>query len=486
MQMWEAVVQAAIALTRVGRLYEARKWLLYLDTVPRDPESEIYKRHRFNIAFARATVAHSCDTERIRKDLVEQALDRADSDAQRQYVAILEAQQLAREGKLRRGIACAVAGAATSRRDHPEIACRLILQTVSMRMELEQFYDINVGLSQLEALMPHIDNKPLQCDIGLAKAEYTLLDGDTAEAIDLGVTGLELARSCEFQMGEAGYMLVLAQAHLRQGKRRLAHRYARSAFQLYSVLGSPSKMASAMVVLAETSLSRGETKAAQFLALHAISTAEKLSLRRLHARALDVTLCVQAVSGDWADAKETLAKRRAMGGIAHESQLGAEIYYWRLRDRPKEASNAALELRTNNWHAIWGRLELCRCLVQNGSLHEIGERLRRQIELAEAQGYQELVSYGELIAGAVNPRSDAQRWKELRNECRFAPWIELFLGSIEFDTRRLQAQFETKKAIEQAHNLRLRSVDLAHSAQTTVANKLIEDLVPPETNIVFE
>jgi len=486
MQTWEAVVQAAIALTRVGRLNEARKWLLYLDTVPRDAESETYKMHRFNIAFARATVAHSCDTERIRKDLVTRASERADSEAQKQYVAILEAQQLAREGETHRGIACAVAGAATSKADNPEIACRLILQTLSMRMELEQFYDIRVGLEQLDALSPRVPSKPIKCEITLARARYTLAIGETDKAIELANSSLEMARTCEFQLGEAGSMLVLAQGHLQKGKRRLAHRCARTAFQAYSILGSPSRMAQAMVVLAETSLSRGETKSAHLLALHAISTAEKLSLRQLLARALDVVLCVQAMIAEWADAESTLARRKAMGKIGIDSQLSSEIYYWRLKGRFQEASDAASKLNSNSWHAIWGRLELYRCMIQTDNADGMDSELQSQINSATEQGYEELAQYGELMVGAINPRSDDNRWAELKNECRFAPWVEVFLGSIELDARRLQARFDTEKATEQAHNLRIRSKDLAHASQTTAANKLIEELVPSETIVVFE
>lgn len=281
-------------------------------------------------------------------------------------------------------------------------------------------------------------------------------------------------------------MLVLAQGHLRLGKRRLAHRHARSAFQLYTILGSPSKMANAMVVLAESSLARGETKAAYLLGLHAISTAEKLSLKRLLARALDVTLCVQAVTGEWVDAEKTLVRRQGMGDIAHDSRFGAEVYFWRLRGQVEEAKKAALELRTNTWHSIWGRLELCRCLVQNGAINGTKKNLLELTALAERAGFQELANYGELLTGSINPRADDDRWKELRNKCRFAPWIELFLGSIELDARRLHARFETEKAIEQANTLRLRSVDLAHSAQTAAANRLIEELAPPATVVVFE
>ena len=486
MDTWESVVKAAVALTRVGRLHEARKWLLHLDTVPRDPESEVYKKHRFDLAFARATVAHSCDTERIRKDLVTQASERSKTEAQKQYVAVLEAQQLAREGHMRRAIACAVAGAAVSRVDNPDIACRLILQTASMRLELEQFYDIEVGISQLEALSSRIVDRPILCEINLLKARYKIINGKTIEAIGLSLTGLDMARSCDYQKGEAGFMLVLAQGYLHLGKRRQAHRYARNSFQLYTVLGIPSNIASAMVVLAESSLSRGETKAAYLLALHATSTAEKLSLKRLLARSLDITICVQAMTGEWADAEQTLARRRGLGNIALDSKFGVELYYWRLRDRPTEARKVSLKLPKNNWYSIWGRLELFRCLVQNGTGHEIKEELAEQTKLAKENGYLELEKYGNLLSGAVNPHSDDKMWGELRNKCRFAAWVELFLGSIEFDARRLNARFEAEAAVEQANNLRLRSVDLSHAALSSMANKLIEELAPSETKIVYK
>jgi len=248
----------------------------------------------------------------------------------------------------------------------------------------------------------------------------------------------------------------------------------------------PSNIASAMVVLAESSLSRGETKAAYLLALRATSTAEKLSLPRLLARALDVTLCVQAMTGEWVDAEQTLARRRDLGNIARKSKFGVELYYFRLRDRLEEASKVSLDLKNNSWYSIWGQLELCRCLVQNGAGHETKKRLLEQTELAKARGYQELEKYANLISGAVDPHSDDKRWGELKNECRFAAWVELFLGSIELDSRRLYARFETEEALEQAHNLRLRSVDLSHAALSSVANKLIEELVPSKTNVVFE
>jgi tRNA A-37 threonylcarbamoyl transferase component Bud32 len=475
MDCWEASVRAAISLERVGRNADARKWLMLLDTIKRDPQSELFKELRFPLAYCRTKVAHSCDTERIRRDLLEQTTKRVRLPKQHHKVSLLEVQIRRREGKLRSALAGALSASATAKAEHPLIALRLLLEALRCRFQLEQIDEAARGIDIGNELLARVHSPLLAVELQLARAELLLALGRERRVVDLAKEARQKAELLQFPYGIALAKLCEGTAHQHLGDRRSAQSLARSAHNLFLQLGHPERRAESGLLLAELALGNGESRGASLLAEEALVASKKLFLPLVHARTHDLLLSIAGATGNQEKGKKAL-KQRAQTQQLPKFKAMAETHWWRWRNQLKQAQEAARHSGKRGYPAAYAQLELARTLLQHGNVEACGAALQRGRGIADKEGLEELKTYARLIEGALLPGSDFPDWDQLIEHCISESWIELFLGALEFDARRKMHRGDKLGARSQLEALRLRSEDLGFHPYTANATALIQQM----------
>jgi len=475
MECWEAAVRAAISLERVGRNADARKWLMLLDSIKRDPRSNLFKDLRFPLAYCRTKVAHSCDTERIRRDLLEQTTKRVRQPKQHHKVALLEVQIRRREGKLRSALAGALSASATARAEHPVVSLRLLLESLRCRFQLEQVDEAARGIEIGTELLTRIRSPLLEVELQLARAELLLALGRAGRVVDLAQQARRKAESLHFPYGIALAKLCEATAHQQLGDRRVAQGLARSSHNLFLELGHPERRAETGLLLAELALGNGESRGAGLLAEEALVASKKLFLPLIHARTQDLLLTIAGATGN-KKAGDKILKQRAGTHQLPNYQAMAEAHWWRWRNEIEPAEEAAKRSGARGYPAAFAQLEFARTLLQHGKVEACGAALQKGRGIADKDGFEELKMYARLIEGALLPRSNFPDWEQLIEICISECWVELFLGALEFDARRKMHQGETDTARSQLEALRLRSEDLGFLPYTANATALIHQI----------
>jgi hypothetical protein len=481
MDCWEAAVRAATSLERVGRNADARKWLMLLDSIKRDPTSDLFKELRFSLAYCRTKVAHSCDTERIRRDLLEQASKRVRIPKQNHKVALLEVQIRRREGKLRSALAGALSASATAKAEHPVIALRLLLEALRCRFQLNQTDEAARGLERCDELLTRIRSPLLAVEVSLARSELLLALGRPARVVALAQESNRKADALHFPYAKALSMLYEASAHQHMGDRRSAQHLARSAHNLFLQLGHPERRAETGILLAELALGSGEIRGASMLAEEAMVASKKLLLPLVHARTLDLLIGLSASTLDPKNGERHLKTRRKTTDLPTRKAL-AETTWWRWHNDPSQAFSAAKGCGNRGYQAALAQLELARTFMQNDRVEESGSALQKGRSIAAKEGFKELVIYARLIEGALLPQADFPDWEALIERCISEFWMELFLGALEFDGRRKMRQGKTRMARTQLEALRLRAEDLGFQPYTNNATALIQELGPKTTD----
>jgi len=475
MECWEASVRAAVSLERVGRNADARKWLMLLDSIRRDPDSALFKELRFPLAYCRTKVAHSCDTERIRRDLLEQTTKRVRHPRQHHKVSLLEVQIRRREGKLRSALAGALSASATAREEHPIISLRLLLEALRCRFQLEQLEEAARGIDQGTELLKRVRSPLLEVELQLARSELLLALGRPGRV-------LALARECRrksddlyFPYGVAMAKYCEASAHQQLGDRRVAQRLARQSHKLFLVLGHPERRAETAHLLAELAFGAGESRGGSLLANEALVASKKLYLPLVHARTQDLLLTIAGATNEIEHGESLLSQRQKSPQLPHSSAL-AETIWWRWRENPEEAKKATARSGNRGYAAAFAQLELARSYLQSSQVELCGAALQRGLQIAEKDGFMELKSYARLIEGALLPHADFPDWDALVEHCLSESWVELYLGALEFDARRKMQQNQKAIARNQLEALRMRSEDLGFLPYTEKATELLRTL----------
>jgi tRNA A-37 threonylcarbamoyl transferase component Bud32 len=475
MDCWEAAVRAATSLERVGRNADARKWLMLLDSLKRDPNSDLFKELRFALAYCRTKVAHSCDTERIRRDLLEQATKRVRVAKQHQKVALLEVQIRRREGKLRSALAGALSASASARAEFPVIALRLLLEALRCRFQLNQTDEAARGLEMCDTLLARIRSPLLEVEVSLARSELLLALGRPARVIALAQESRRKAETLHFPYAKALAMLYESGAHQQLGDRRLAQHLAREAHNLFLILGHPERRAETAILMAELALGSGESRGASLLANEALVASKKLVLPLVYVRSQDLIIALAGATGNTKTGEKQLKKRRTSSDLPTHQAL-AETTWWRWQNDPKSAGMAASRCGVRGYPAALAQLELARTLMQNDRVEDSGAALQKGRNIAVKEGFMELVMYARLIEGALLPQAEFPDWEALIERCISEYWMELFLGALEFDGRRKMRQGQNSMARTQLEALRLRSEDLGFQPYTDNATALIQKI----------
>ena len=475
MECWEAAVRAAVSLERVGRNADARQWLMLLDSIKRDPHSELFKELRFPLAFCRTKVAHSCDTERIRRDLLEQSTRRVRHPRQHHKVSLLEVQIRRREGKIRSALAGALSASATAKVDHPIIALRLLLEALRCRYQLEQYDEAIRGLDTANQLLERVRSPLLHVEVKLARCELLLGLGRTGRVVALAQESRQKSQSLYFPYGIALADLAEANALQALGDRRTAQKLARNAHSKFLALGHPERRAESSLLLAELALGNGEARGAALLAEEALMASKKLFLPLVHARAQDLLLTIAGATGDTKVGTDRLQRRQSTKELPF-SKATAETQWYRWQNDLEGAKKACLLSGKRGYSAARSLLELARTHLQHGNIEECGSSLQKGRAIADKEGFEELKKYARLIEGALLPKASFPGWEELITDCISESWMELFLGALEFDARRKMHQNQNTTARSQLEALRMRSEDLGFLPYTESATALIQQL----------
>ena len=475
MECWEAAVRAAVSLERVGRNADARQWLMLLDTIKRDPQTELFKELRFPLAFCRTKVAHSCDTERIRRDLLEQSTRRVRHPRQKHKVSLLEVQIRRREGKLRSALAGALSASATAKAEHPVIALRLLLEALRCRCQLEQYDEAIRGLDAADQLLQRLRSPLLRVEVQLARCELLLGLGRTGRVVGLAQEARQKSQGLYFPYGIALANLAESNALQALGDRRTAQKLARDAHAKFLALGHPERRAESSILLAELSLGNGEARGAGLLAEEALAASKKLFLPLVHARAQDLLLTIAGATGDLGSGEQLLGQRRSTKQLPF-SRSTAETQWYRWQNDLEGAQKACAESGRRGYSAARSHLELARTHLQQGNVEACGSTLQKGRAIAEKEGFSELKRYARLIEGALLPQSPFPGWEDLISECVSASWMELYLGALEFDARRKMRLGDRQTARSQLEALRLRSEDLGFVPYTETATTLLKSM----------
>ncbi len=470
MASWEAAVRASLALESQSQFEDARRWLMLLDTMPKDKTSSAYLQLRFSLSWCQTRIALACDTERIRRDLFQQAAQRALTQADRAEATRLQVQLLRREGKLRESVVKALRPAGLIRAEQPLVAARLLLDSVQSRLQLDQPSDGLASCAQVADILAEHPEASLEVELELAQAECLLQQEDFLEASRTSERMATKASYRELEIHRASGHLVRAECHLRLGNRSRAEELTRKAHRLVQLHGHRMREVQALLLQGELALGRGELGAARLNTGEAASMAKKLALVQQQRRALDLLRIALARNGAWTESEVVASQRAALGG-SNPSSTWSDVAFWRLRRRPERAQAAASKGPLSGWYGALTRLELARAWMAAGEPAAASGALSAGEKLLKGKGFQELELLARLVQGVLDPKED-DSWALLVDECRQSRWLELFMGYGEFDARRALALRQLTHARHCIEALKIRAEELGDVDYTQTANEL--------------
>lgn len=468
---WEACVRGADAAQRLGRYTQARQLLLVLDTLKQDRNSETYRRFRFDLAFSRARVAARTDAERPRQDLVDAARARAINAEQLHLSTLLQAELHLRNGLPNEALSLAHDTARAAQLDHPEAAAALWLCCAQAWMEVGAW---DKARWCAEAAGELADTAPLlRVEAEAACVESLLVQGELTGLAQRSRAGLRAARRLEHAGAEAWHLRNLGVAWMRSGRRRASEDMLASARELYVRNSDLAGAATTSLQLAALAIGRGEPAIAERWLTDGLAVARKLKLARLEPLAATVELDLGVQTGD------PIMSRKATERVgAQRSSWGwrlANLRWLRAQGDIEAATVEATTLPTRGYSGALGRMEVARIHLDDGSRPTATVLLQQGLQIARAEGLEELELYGLLLEGVLFP-DEVHDWGNRCARALSSTWVELFLGVLEFDARYLMAHGEHDEAVKRLRSLRSRAADIGNRPYARVALELLRDL----------
>jgi hypothetical protein len=470
--LWQAAARAAVAAERLGRYTTARNCLLMLDDLPKDRTSGAYRKLSFPLAWTRAHIAHMCDTQRLRRDLVEQAAARATDPLDKHRVALLLSQLQQRQGDVKASLAQALRSAdAVGDRD-PFLASRLCVAVAQARLELGED---QAALETCERGALRVDPKqePLQAmEMSMLLAQCLERRGKLTAAVDCARRGLAMSRRLDLPRGTGTFALVLARCNRVRGNRRIAEALAWESLTQFAEHGDQYLHAQSALEMARQALERGDLAAAGIHLEHARYAANRLCRRPLQGQALALELELATLGDDTEREQEALSaisihpcREPDMAvALARRARIRADgtAFDLVLKEAPSEGyAGAVIRLEFARFHLDAGRPALARRPLKEG------------LGLAMEFKLSELHLYGRLLAGLIPP-VQKKGWSKLVDRCLREPWLELFLGAVEFDGRRKRITGDLRGSRARFASLQMRAEDLGLVATAALAARLEE------------
>jgi len=468
--LWHSAARAAIAAERLGRYATARNWLLMLDDIPKDRNSAAYQKLAFPLSWTRARIAHMCDTERVRRDLVEQAAARAGEPLDKHRVALLLIQLRQREGDAKGALTRACKSMDAVQGQDEELSGHLALAVADCRLDLG---DVQGALETCDQGLRRLDPQRhtlLNLELSMVQAGCLTRRGRLSDATDIAKRGLAMTRRLGLPRGTGTFALVLARCNRMLGRRRAAEALAWEARAQFVRHGDQHLHAETALELGRQALGRGELAASGVYLEQALHGATKLGRAPLQARALALALELATATGDQAREDETLSalatrftrvedvpvalarRARALGD--------AEAFDEALRSAPADGYGGAVV-----------RLELARLHLEADRPDQARRPLKEGLGLAQEHDLAELVLYGRLLAGLLPP-VQVHGWDRLVGRCLREPWLDLFLGAVELDGRRRLMAGDNRGARARFASLQLRADDLGLAPLAQRAERL--------------
>jgi hypothetical protein len=455
-------IRAAVDAALKGRFTEARDWLIIIDPLKRDKTDATYKALRFELAWARAQTALRTDLSRVRTDLVAHARERAQTEADRHWCELLEAELEVRQGQHSAAIHTLLN--APPAKD-PTINAWRKLKAARISIDQGKSAGARPLMENTGVLGAHPNRALIGIDMALLEGRPgTALEG-CRQAIARGGNALG-----EPYLGT--FLLRQAWALLAVGDRTGATQSAHQARDLLGKHGHRARHTEALHLVALLALGRGQLRAARVLLDPMITAAHSLGMTHLEGLGAALKLRVAAAMNDKGAARAILS--------VHTSQTQDHSPDWRLsqarwhrvqRQLP-QAVKAAVWEPPRTPAAVFLTIEAARLQMATGD----DDKARTIIETAKTvsvkRGFKELSVLANLVAGAIDHLEDT-RWPRVLQDARESPWVELSLTAHAMIGHRALKRGDTQNAQTQFKMLLQRAEHLDHHYHRVVANEVL-------------
>lgn len=490
-------VGAAIEAERAGRYREARDWLVLVDSLPRDRESDDYARLRFSLAACRASVANAIGAERPRDDLVASALSRASNEQDRAAAMILAGDLARRKGDTRAALVVwlriAAERADAVRRDgatgeigasakNLELATRASVRAAGLRVEAGESTEAAEILDRCEDLRStrgeglRVWKGDLdQVGIDAVRADIAMARGELSDAMALCQRGLRLASGLGHLPGIAAHSLRLGLCTWWLGDRLGAESSFERARRARIEAGDRGGAAEATAWLAWLLSGRGDVATASLLSREALMVARRLNLPDVRDLALAVQLACATLRGDASAAHRALEERAGMGIVERGPFAVAASRWWRAQGQATRALDATVGGPERGWFALELTLERARARLARGERNTALLQLDAVRVEAAIRGYRELELFARVMRAPLDPPSEST-WAALVEEALSAPAIELFLWILALDGDRRADQGDVVGARRRFTELAARAAEHGHQPFRAAADEALGGL----------
>jgi hypothetical protein len=465
-------VEAAIEAERLGRFREARDWLVLVDSLPRDRDSDAYARLRFGLAACRASVASAIGSERPRADLVAMASARAATPAERATASLLGGDLSRRTGDARHALVTYLTVASRAGAELPDIAVRAAVRAATVRLDLGEPEAAASALDRAEELRAGWRGDIEQTAIDAVRTDIAIARGDLHAALALCQRGLRLAAGLPYLPGVAGHSQRLGLLCVWLGDRPQAEAAVDRARRARLEAGERGGAAEAAAWLGWIVVGRGDAAAAQLLGQEALVVARRLNLREVRSLALAVLLAVATTRDDVGAAARALDEHEALGGEPRGPFAAAATRWWRIRGEPARAQHAAEGAPTTGYFAVETRLELARARLQRHDRAGALALLDDARATAAAAGFRELDLYARIQRSLLDPPA-GPAWAQLFEEGSRASWVELFLWVLALDGHRRADRGDLPGARQRFLELAARATEHGHRPFMSAAEEAL-------------
>ena len=207
-------IDAALHALSSGRLSEARRWLLLIDQLPRDPKNEAYQSRRFDLAMARAQVGISTQPRAPRADLVGQARRRARTPQQKARAKLLEAMLEAKYGTGNLAIAQLTSLINTIQQAHPNVAVEALAEQGDLFLQVGDHSRSRASVVRAEELRGGRLPDVIQTRLDRIRADALAASGKLQLTVQRCNAALSLAEDLDLQQAQVRLRLRLAWVRL--------------------------------------------------------------------------------------------------------------------------------------------------------------------------------------------------------------------------------------------------------------------------------
>ncbi|MBW2255615.1 MAG: serine/threonine protein kinase [Deltaproteobacteria bacterium] len=466
---WKPAARAAAEAEEVGRYADARRWLFLLDTLPAPPDME--GDLAFELAYIRARVALRTEVNAPRVSLVEACERLARTDRQELLVRLVQAEHKLRDGQARPALVTALRVASVAIESDPQVAVRALLVAIHSRMVLGQIAEVPRELHRAEALLTGAPDKRLAVQVANWRTELLIRQHRLEQCRVLSQATISRASEARYVRGAAFASSQLGLVLRMLGKRRESEHQARGAREGFASTGDVVLDAEAELALATLLAERGDAAGARHLLDDTIRRIRAFHLPHLLPSAMRVTLQIACHTLDTTDAAMALT-RLAESAVTDPEVPSVQVRWWRIRGDVKEALAIEPPSQPGYGLTLW-RIEHARARLLGGFTPDVIDEARRGLQEARRAGFKELELYALLILGAMG-HEDVD-WQGLLARASGSLCIEVYLGALELEARRLMARGEEELALSCWRTLRIRARELGYEPAVQEASGWLPD-----------